>query len=210
MLQFVLQVSQPTSPDPLQEFELIPNLSQSRVPLKAILVRNQKLGSLFAAEEGGDEFLNECIWNQPNDDCNRKRDHANDQTDSPLRTVYSGDREGMATNKNDQDLPTHDDELDSKEPPIAEHAFKDIETIVQAARVPLVEDLHPNEGIEYNCREYLAFVTEVASCKVQDKRDGHLIDTLAEDHFPHCEGDKRRGFGFGSAVKNMWRGRISR
>ena len=209
MLQFVLQVSQSTSTDPLDKFELIPNLSQSRVPLEAILVRNEKLGGLFAAEEGRDEFLNEGVWDQPNDDCDWKRDHANNQTDSPLRTVYSGDRKGMATYENDQDLSTHDDELNSNEPPIAEHAFKNIETIVQAARVPLVEYLHPNKGIEHNRREYIAFVAEVASCKVQDKRDGHLVNTLADDHFPHCEGDEWSGFGLGSAVQNMCRWGIS-
>lgn len=58
-------------------------------------------------------------------------------------------RKCCTSNEDNQNLTTYDDELYAHEPVIFEHSFENVEVIVEASAIVLVEDLHPYECIEY-------------------------------------------------------------
>lgn len=57
-------------------------------------------------------------------------------------------REGVTADEYDHDLSPNNDELDADEEIIPLYAFEDVHLVVDASVVVLVENLHPNEGIE--------------------------------------------------------------
>jgi hypothetical protein len=126
----VCQVPHPSSTERLEEFQLVPNLLESGVPLiSAVFIRYNKLWTLLAAPRGN-KFPDELIWDKSDDNGNRERDHAKDETDCPLSSSEISNREGVSTNKDDQNLSTNDDELDADEPAVAENAFEDVKAAV--------------------------------------------------------------------------------
>ena len=60
-------------------------------------------------------------------------------------------RESRATNEDDHDLAGDDDELNGDEEVIACDPFEDVQLIVQAPIVILIEDLHPHKRVEDDC-----------------------------------------------------------
>lgn len=78
--------------------------------------------------------------------------------------------EGLSSYEDDHYLAADHDNIDSQEKPIVEGAFKDIEFVIKPAitmsrgleiciarqnmfdLLPLVENLHPHECVEYECR----------------------------------------------------------
>jgi len=65
-----------------------------------------------------------------------------------LGSIDLGDLESSTTHKNDQDLATDHDAVDTNEEIITMDTFEDVEFVIQTTVVELVEYLHPNEGIE--------------------------------------------------------------
>ena len=54
----------------------------------------------------------------------------------------------MPADEDDHDLSPNNDELDGNEEVVPVHSFEDVHFVVDASIVILVEDLHPDEGIE--------------------------------------------------------------
>lgn len=199
----MLDVSETTSTNRLQKSQLIADLFQGRVPLKSsVFVGYQELGSLLAMRKAGNQLFKQEVGNHADDHTNGEREKTKNQANSPLRSVQPGNREGLSTNKDDQDLTADDDKLNPQKPSVAEHAIEDVKSVVETTRIPLVENLHPNKGVEHH-RLVLSSVVQMG--EVQGKSHGKLIDTLSDDHFPHCQGDQRAGLWFGFTIKNGWR-----
>lgn len=57
-------------------------------------------------------------------------------------------REGMPPEEDDHNLSPNNDELNGNEEVIPVHSFEDIHFVIDASIVILVENLHPDEGIE--------------------------------------------------------------
>ena len=55
----------------------------------------------------------------------------------------------MPADEDDHDLSPNDDELYGNEKVVSMHSLEDIHFVVDASIVVLVENLHPDEGIEY-------------------------------------------------------------
>lgn len=72
------------------------------------------------------------------------------------------------------------------------HADKDIQFVIEAAAVQLVEDLHPHEDVEDYGVELEFFVGDAdvvlqdgPAGEVQDEDYYELEDGLSDYHFPH-------------------------
>lgn len=86
---------------------------------------------------------------------------------------------------------------------------EDVELVVQAAVVVLVEDLQPDEDVEDDGAHLgLRVGEEVRAGEVQDEGCRHLEEGLADDHLPHGEGDDGGGAGGGRAVEDLGGGRV--
>ena len=57
-------------------------------------------------------------------------------------------RERSAANKDDHDLSSNNDELNPNEEPVPLYAFEYIEFIVKPPIIVLIENLHPDKGVE--------------------------------------------------------------
>ena len=57
-------------------------------------------------------------------------------------------REGVTAEEDDDDLSPDNDKLDANEEVIPLYAFEDVHLIVDASVIVLVENLHPDEGVE--------------------------------------------------------------
>jgi hypothetical protein len=70
------------------------------------------------------------------------------------------------------------------------YPHKDVEFIVEPAVIVLVENLQPDKHVEDHTAHFIFWIwEEFRATEVQDKRGGDLEEGLADDHFPHCEGD---------------------
>lgn len=78
-----------------------------------------------------------------------------DQTNGPENTGDPSHTKGLAADVYDHDLAADHDEIDAQEPVVPEHTFEDVEAVIQTAVVKFIEDLHPNESVEDDCRELL-------------------------------------------------------
>lgn len=99
------------------------------------------------------------------DDSPRKTAQGTDDADSPLRPAQRRHFQGRTTNKDDHDLTTDHDAIDTKKPVVLEHSFEDVEFVVKSPVVELVEYLHPHKGVEDYSVEFELFVgiTEIVS-----------------------------------------------
>ena len=112
-------------------------------------------------------------------------------------------------------MATDHNGIDAQEEIVLEHALKDIELVVKTTVVKLVEDLHPNEGVEDDCvhltskkpaRVILEIIPKYfGSSKIEYKRHNELVDGLSNYHLPHSSGEKRSGLWRRFAVKNLFR-----
>ncbi len=89
-----------------------------------------------------------CIREFPDSRAPRDRDGAKADREAPFLAIQWDDLERSATHENDQHLPADHDKVDDHEEPVARNPFEDVEPIVEAPVVDLVEDLQPHEGIE--------------------------------------------------------------
>lgn len=98
--------------------------------------------------------------------------------------------ESSTTDEHNENLSTNNDELNADEPVIFDHAFENVEAIIETSSVPLIEDLHPHEGVE-NCTLKTVFLgrsliaENAGSCKVENKSNGQLVYRLPNNHLPH-------------------------
>lgn len=104
-------------------------------------------------------------------------------TSSPLGSIQPGDAERCPTDKDDEHLSTYHQGVDHHEPSVSQNALEDIEFVVQSTTVQLVENLHPDEGVEDDGVELgLLLVTigmileDPVACKVESKTEGELVD----------------------------------
>ena len=86
---------------------------------------------------------------------------------------------------------------------------KDIELVIQAAVIVLIEDLQPYKHIEEH-RAHLSVGVwqELGAGEVQDECGDDLIDCLPDDHFPHRHADDGGFAGCGGAVQDFVGGRV--
>ena len=88
---------------------------------------------------------------------------------------------------------------------------KDVQFVVEAAVVVLVEDLQPDEHVEDHGAHFIFRVgEELGACEVKNETGNHLEDGLADDHFPHCDADDGGFAGCGWAVEDLVCGRVGR
>lgn len=81
---------------------------------------------------------------------------------------------------------------DANERYVAMDIFEDIQVIVETTAVQCIENLHPEERIEYDGVQ-LSFQSEIRrimsenerSVEVEYQRDSKLINGLANNHLPH-------------------------
>lgn len=140
----------------------------------------------------------------------RETEEGDDDADGPLHAVDGLDLERGAPDEDDGDLRAHHDEVDNDEEDVAVDALQDVELVVQAAVVELVEDLHPDEGVEHHSVELqhlirvLGVVAQnLGSGEVQDERHRQLENGLPDDHLPHVYRHQGRTLGLGFAVQNF-------
>ena len=79
----------------------------------------------------------------------------------------------------------------------------------------LIEDLHPHKRVEHKRLQLILLVRRVVRQdlrprKVQDERDGQLIDRLPDDHLPHGDRDQRCRLAIRLTIQDAWRRRIRR
>ncbi len=78
----------------------------------------------------------------------------------------------------------------------------------------LIEDLHPDESVEYHCSQlfvlFLSFVAEdLVTCEIHDECDDQLEDSLADNHLPHVQSNQWCSLAFRFPVQNIPGWRIS-
>jgi hypothetical protein len=66
----------------------------------------------------------------------------------PLRAIQPGDTERRASDEDNKHLSTNHQGVDHHKPSVFQNTLEDIEPVVQSTTVQLVEDLHPDEGVE--------------------------------------------------------------
>lgn len=119
-------------------------------------------------------------------------------TNSPLGSIQPDDAERCPTDKDYEHLPTYHQGVDYHEPSISQDPLEDIELVVQSTAVQLVENLHPDEGVEDDCVEFdllpvdLGIILEdPVACKIQRETEGELVDRLPQHQLPHGHGEQR-------------------
>lgn len=65
-----------------------------------------------------------------------------------MSTIQSMCRESVTPEEDDHDLSPNNDELNDNEEVIPLYSFEDVHLVVNASVVVLIENLHPDEGIE--------------------------------------------------------------
>lgn len=150
------------------------------------------------------------IRQETDEDCHWERQRSKKQANCPLNTINVGDAKCSTTNEDDCYLSTNHNAVDTNEEEVALQTLEDIEFVVQTTVVELVEDLHPDKGVEDHGvkLEFLDWVGGVISKdlftgEVQDEYYHELEDGLADDHFPHVHGNERDFLAFRLAVKNF-------
>jgi hypothetical protein len=134
------------------------------------------------------------VWEKPNKHSPRQTERCDDDRNRPLSPVEAIriNVENAIANTHNSDLQANHDAVDSDEEPIALNASEDVELIVKAAAVELVEDLHPDEHVEYDGIELKFFALNIGvvaknriALKVQNKHNNKLENGLSDDHLPH-------------------------
>lgn len=124
--------------------------------------------------------------------------------------------------------PNHD-AINNNEEIIPLDTFEYVELIIQPAIIEFVENLHPDKRIKDDSVEFcMECGVEIAVCfgsgkqgvnaglvakerkpsEIQSKGDCQLIDSLADDHFPHICRDQGGAFGRRFSIKDLFRGGV--
>ena len=132
VLQLEFDRVETSTPDSLQEGELLTNLLQPLVPLEALVfVGHHDLWGALALHALGENLLEEFVGDQPDDDGDGHGGGTQDDGIGPLGAVQSCDREGSAADEDDHDLTADHDHVDADEEPIALDAFEDVELVIE-------------------------------------------------------------------------------
>lgn len=67
---------------------------------------------------------------------------------APFLAVQTSNLEGFPADEDDEDLAADHDGVDDPEEVVVRDALEDVEFVVEAAVVQLVEDLEPDKGVE--------------------------------------------------------------
>ncbi|GJD01142.1 hypothetical protein ColKHC_09967 [Colletotrichum higginsianum] len=141
--------------------------------------------------------------------------HAEEHRPRPLRPAEGPRVKGLAALPDDDHLAGDGGALDAEEPRVAQDALvPDVEAVVDAAAVVLVEELHPDVDVEDHGLQRRAVggrggAEEGVAGVVQGEHDGELVDGLAEDHLPHGDVDDGRVARLGAPLEEV-RGRVVR
>lgn len=119
-----------------------------------------------------DEFVRDVA----NDDSGGERECGDNNTDRPLGSIDGDNGESARPKEDDEDLTSDHDGVDAEEEVVLEHALEDIEFVVKTTVaiwllvwsfiridredkniLELVEDLHPDESVEYHCPQLSSF-----------------------------------------------------
>lgn len=140
------------------------------------------------------------VWKESQENCPGKTADRTSNADGPLNAVQGRHAKGHAPDEDDQDLAADHEAVDSQKPIVLEHAFEDVEVVVQSAVVELVENLHPDKRIEDDGVELEVFLSlravkdiskDLVSGEIEGERHSQLIDRLADNHFPHGHREQR-------------------
>lgn len=180
VLQLVLDVFEAASTNPLDELQLVTDFFQGGIPFETVLVLvgDNELWLALAMPEMWNEPAHKLIGNKTDHNGDGHRDCSQYQTDRPHRALGQAfDGECCATNKDDQDLTANNDDLNANKPFVAHDAFHDVEFVIDATRIVLVEDLHEDERVEDHRLHVTIIPAEDRSAgKVEDKRHNQLVD----------------------------------
>lgn len=128
-----------------------------------------------------------------------------------MNSVQASHIKGCTSDVDDHYLTPDHDAVDTEEPVVPEHAFEDVQLVVKSPVVKLIENLHPNEGVENDSVELqLTFVgaetapEKLVASEVEHKGDGKLVNGLSNNHLPHSHSEKRCTLGDGLAVENLF------
>lgn len=137
------------------------------------------------------------VRDHPQDDSPWHTAYGTYNADGPLYAVERSHPERNAADEYDHDLTTNHDAIDSDKPVVLQHPFKDVEVVVKPAVVELVQDLHPdkrveNDGIELKLLLRVSKIVSKNAAASEEECKGHskLIDSLSDDHLPHCRGEQ--------------------
>src|ERR1700733_1020622 len=111
-------------------------------------LRDRREDNFESTSDAIEHYAKVRVRNKSEQDCPGQTGQGTQKTHSPLPAIDPGDTERCTADEDDHDLATDHDAVDSNEPEIAMHAFENIEFVVESATVELVEDLHPDEGVE--------------------------------------------------------------
>ena len=131
--------------------------------------------------------------------------------------VEASDLERLTADEDDHDLASNHDNVDDDEEKVAMYPFEDVELVVKAPIVELIEDLHPNESIEDHGIQFglkLLILDRVLedcrTAKIHHKCHDELVCSLSDDHLPHVRRDERSTFGRWFAIQDLLRRCVSR
>lgn len=96
----------------------------------------------------GTETEKKVVRDEADQDSDWEGDCADRNGDGPLGRAKAFSREGAAAEGDNEDLAPDCYKIDDKKERVAGDAFKDIEFVVEAAIVELIEDLHPDVDVE--------------------------------------------------------------
>ena len=95
-----------------------------------------------------DNLLEPEVREETDEDRPRQGKRRQDDGNTPVLAVDALDGERATTDEHDHDLAGDHDNGDGDEEVVVLHTGEDVELVVEAAVVELVEDLHPDEGVE--------------------------------------------------------------
>src|SRR5438105_1051493 len=108
-------------------------------PLESFVMRDIDI-CIFPQHPVRNDRFQPTVWNQTNDDSNRQGDCTKNNRNSPLNAIKPGNGESNTSNENDHNLATNHDNINTNEEPVVSDALKDIELIVKATIIVLIEN----------------------------------------------------------------------
>jgi hypothetical protein len=154
-------------------------------------------------EERCDDF-EPRVWKETNTYTPWDAQDGDNDANCPLVAVDTYDAKCCGAVHCDENLCGDHDDIHRDEIVIFQNADEDVEFVVQASVVVLIENLEPDKHVEDYAAHLVFWVgQEVRAGEVHDEGGGDLEDGLADYHFPHCEGDDGGGAGCWGAVEDF-------
>lgn len=162
-------------------------------------------GLVLLALVGEDRFRDQVRGQETQEETDGEGERTDQEGSQPLVTIQGNSLESLATKGDNDVLATNDNGLNEDKDLVVVEVLEDVEGVIDAATVELVEDLEENEGVEDHGAEDLEVVggdvnitvlvgrleVEELGAKVEEGQvEDDLEDGLADDHLPHVEVDQ--------------------